>query len=294
VIREMENAATAAMKLPWSRIRALALSETAGLYLDLSKGVRDLPPPKGLSPDDQQAYEQTISKLVIPFEEKGQEMRAKAFEIASKFAIEDESFSAVADPYFADNPSTASKLKPKKDPARPLGIDLQVLAKLDPKGDWDDLDPRSKEPLDFLKASWADALQKKRWGQVAFFLQEASEKKLFTPTVLGAIRAVSLAQAGARGEALSELEETRKGLDVPAQKHAVLVLISHYLRAYSKERTKALVEEAFKLDPEIELAIRGPKPGSKDEKEGRKPASISPKDLVGSTLKFANDWLVGG
>ena len=62
--------------------RALVLSESADLYLDLSHGLSALPAPKALSSADLASYEDTIRKLVMPFEEKGQDMRAKAFQIA--------------------------------------------------------------------------------------------------------------------------------------------------------------------------------------------------------------------
>ena len=42
VIREMENAATQVMKLPWARIRAEVLNEMAGVYLDLARGLAAL------------------------------------------------------------------------------------------------------------------------------------------------------------------------------------------------------------------------------------------------------------
>ena len=94
----MENAAAKVVKLPWSRIRALSLSEIGGLYLDLSQGIRNLQPPKGLQPAEVTAYEETVGRLVIPFEEKGQEMRSKAFEIASRFSIPTSRRSASAAP----------------------------------------------------------------------------------------------------------------------------------------------------------------------------------------------------
>jgi hypothetical protein len=118
VIREMENAATKSMNLPWARIRAEVLNEIASIYLDLSRGLAALPPPKGLNPSEQQSYEDTIRKITMPFEEKGQDMRAKAFEIASRFAIEDDAFAAISEPFFAENPSQAklSKDNPQRRP----------------------------------------------------------------------------------------------------------------------------------------------------------------------------------
>lgn len=287
VIREMENAATKAMKLPWARVRALVLSEIAGLYLDLSKGIQTLPSPKNLAEADLQAYEDTVHKLVIPFEEKGQDMRSKAFEIASRFAIEDQSFSQVADPFFQDNPSQAKRLKPDATTITPkiaadLALGIPFLDRIDPRGRWSELQPDSDDPALHLKGRWAAAIQAKRWPQVAFFLGEAQEKALIQVGVMGAVRAVSLAAAGARGEALAELDEARKDFSPEAKKHAVMSLLSHYYASLSRERTQDYVKQALSLHPEIELALKPVSP----ENKGRKPSS----DPTASLISVAAKW----
>lgn len=265
VIREMENAATHVMKLPWARIRAEVLNETAGIYLDLARGLAALPAPKDLTDSDRQAYEETIRKLTMPFEEKGQDMRGKAFEIASRFAIEENSFQAIAEPFFAENPSQAKTLKgdpTQVDSRKPASEDSEVLglaflAQIDSKGDWSDLlatlqkhpereaseDLAYENPTLYLKNLWGRAVHGKRLPQVAFFMQEAQEKALIESGLMGAIKAVSLAAAGARGEGLAELEETRGDLPPDAQTRVTAFLARFYARSFAREKSEALLKE---------------------------------------------------
>ena len=99
------------MELPWSRIRAETLNVLASTYQDLADGLSALPAPKDLSESDLASYQNTIQKLVVPFEEKGQDIRSKAFDVASNFAIEDEAMAPIQSLFFAENPSLAKKLK---------------------------------------------------------------------------------------------------------------------------------------------------------------------------------------
>lgn len=256
VIRELENAATKAMKLPWARIRAEVLNEVAGVYLDLARGLAALPAPKDLSSADLAAYEETIRKINMPFEEKGQDMRAKAFEIASRFAIEDESLAAIAEPFFAENPSQAKALrdaKPAEKPGEKPSLDLAFLAQLDPKGDWKDAmkandqgtreDLAYENPALYVKTLWVRALQGRRLNQVAFFMQEAQEKALIQAGVMGAVKAVSLASAGARGEGLAELEDARRDLAAEGHDFVTTLLVGFYRGSFAREKAQTLQKE---------------------------------------------------
>lgn len=181
-LRELESVAVRAAKLPWARIRVGVLNELANAYLDLARGLQALAAPKGLPEPELQAYEEAVRSIVIPFEKKGQDIRSRAFEIASSSAIEDAS------------------------------IDLRLLEKLDPTFDWEDADPNAEDPAERLVARWRDSISARRWAQVAFYLQEASEKALVPSGTLGLLTAVSLAQAGARAEAVARLLEARSDL----------------------------------------------------------------------------------
>ncbi|MCM2322931.1 MAG: hypothetical protein NDJ90_06680, partial [Oligoflexia bacterium] len=136
VIRELENATAKIVKLPWARIRAEALNELAETYLDLARGLMTIKPPKGLNEAELQAYQDVVKKLVLPFEEKGQEMRAKAFEIASKFAIDDEGFRKISEPFFTENPSQAKRIRVAGQLPTPAALNLAYLAELDSDGKW--------------------------------------------------------------------------------------------------------------------------------------------------------------
>ncbi|MCM2278515.1 MAG: hypothetical protein NDJ89_10615 [Oligoflexia bacterium] len=262
VIRELENATTKIVKLPWARIRAESLNEIAETYLDFARSLMGLKPPKGLNEEELAAYQDTVKKLVFPFEEKGQEMRSKSFELASKFAIEDEPFRKISEPFFAENPSQAKRLRLPAAVSAPPALDLAYLASLDPDGNWQELarlaesdSPKLKSAEARVKAYWARALKSRRWRQVAFFLQEAREKSLIPPGTLGIVRSVSLAALGARAEGLTELEDARKNLPPEARIAASTVLMQHYLKAFAREKTRTLFKEV-----ESEQASRNEKP----------------------------------
>ncbi len=250
VIREMENAATKVMKLPWARIRAEVLNEIAALYIDLSRDLAKLPAPKNLAPEDLTAYEETIRKLVLPFEEKGQEMRGKAFEIASNFTIEEQSYARIAEPFFAENPSQAKSLKPPVTSAKTMErrflLDLEFLMRFAPSDDWK-ADPNSKKlqknPEGRIRALWTRAFQAKQWQQLAFFMREAHEKRLLPASTLSVLRALSLLSAGARGEGLLELDSARKDLDPKGLARMTLILIDYSVHALAHRRTHDLVKE---------------------------------------------------
>jgi tetratricopeptide (TPR) repeat protein len=292
VVREIENSATKAMKLPWSKIRSEVLSEVAGLYLDVARELSLLSPPKGLEGEELAAYQDTVRKLVMPFEEKGQEIRGKAFDIASRFSIDDRSFDLVAEPFFAENPSLAKSLKPAMKLPEPPQFDFALLDNLDPSGDWDDVsdgDYRdSKDKSLYLKQSWADAIKSKRWQQVGFFLQEAREKKLIKPSALGVVNAVSLAAVGARGEAIGELEAARKDFEEPKFRSRIQIsLLQYAVRSFSKKRAEELIKDinpedltgkdaALVADASIYTGIVKPTPTSAPEAL-RAPASAPTK-----------------
>ncbi len=248
VIKEFENAATKVVKLPWSRIRASVLNEVAGVYLDFARGLAGLPAPKDLSSSDLASYEETVRKLTLPFEEKGQDMRLKSFEIASKFSIEDDVFNSIAEPFFTENPSQAKALKPAQAPAQPPAIDLALLTTLDPAGPWkafskgkyqDD----SEDATIRLESLWAKALSSRNAQLMAYLIQEGQQKKLLPTGVLESVRAVALATAGARGEALSELDQVRKQAEPSAQVAALIVLIQYSHKNYAKAQTEKYLSE---------------------------------------------------
>jgi hypothetical protein len=78
LIRQLEQTATIAAKLPGSRIKVLALNEVAHAYEDLGIGLKQLPAPRGLRTADKLAYDQMLAQLARPFERKAVSARSKA------------------------------------------------------------------------------------------------------------------------------------------------------------------------------------------------------------------------
>lgn len=242
-IREVEQAATEAMKLPWSRIRATVLNEVASLYVDLARGLSSLPPPSGLSSSDIAQYEDTIRRLVLPFEEKGQEMRMKSFEIASKFGIEPEAFKTISEPFFQDNPSQAKALRPELEVGNHEALGLTTIGKIDEDGDWDSVEADSDDVAERLKAQWKRSVTSKNWAQIAFYLQEATQKALLVPSSLSMMKAATLAAAGAQGEGLNEIDTSRDDYKPEPMAKAGVLLLGHAMRCHSRDRAKELVKE---------------------------------------------------
>lgn len=234
-IQDLESlSAEVIQQLPWARIRAGIMNEVASSYLGFARELGKLPPPTELSDTELVAYEDTIRKLVIPFEEKGQELRAKAFEIASTNSIEESSYLSIAEPFFAENPSQAKLLKLAKGPiGRPDGLDWHLLTRLDSEGKWDELfsskDLRTDDLSLKVKKLWMKAIREKNWKLVGFFLKEAQDKAYIQAGVMGVVKAISFASAGAQAEALAELDEARKDLNGQASSIALATLLKYSL-----------------------------------------------------------------
>ncbi|OFZ78764.1 MAG: hypothetical protein A2583_09850 [Bdellovibrionales bacterium RIFOXYD1_FULL_53_11] len=232
MIREIENTATRAMKLPWGRIRALALGEVASFYIGFSRELKALPAPKGLPAEELAAYEETVQKLVFPFEEKGQDMRLKAFEMASKAAIDEKALLQIATPYFEDNPSQARALAARKLQQRPAALDVALVARLDPGGGWRSLDRDAENATEVMRADWVEAVEKRNFGRAAYVMHAARENKLSGDVSLALMRVVALAAAGAQAEALQELKDVAGDLGDSNEKEAMDLVIDYQKYSY--------------------------------------------------------------
>jgi TolA-binding protein len=296
-IRELENAVAKVMDLPWARIRAETLNQLASVYQDLAKGLSDLPPPKGLNEAETAGYQDTIRKLTLPFEEKANDIRSKAFDMASRFTIESDSFNSIVEPFFAENPSQAKKLKslteesragvviPKGIKAVSLGMDLLPTIKeaheLAVEAAAQKEKAAGRKPADdshakLILEAWTHAIKNRNWVQVAFFLQEAKDRKVFTDSEMGLIRTVSLASAGAKGEALVELEETRKIVDPKLEPVVALTLAMQYEYAFAPSRAKAIYTAFVPPAPPAPAVASSSKTSSSSvpgKSSDRKPAS---------------------
>jgi len=285
VMREMENAVTIAMDLPWARIKAECLNELASTYHDFSATLEKIQP-KGLKDDEIAVYQETIRKITVPFEEKGQDLRSKAFQLASHYAIENSAFQDVSTPFFADNPSQAKALKknlggtqpasmtgpggkkPVENPmavASAIDLDLNFLDSMDPATHWKKKvsDSSSKRASsnssgdglnDIVAAQFIDGIQRKNWPKLAFFLQEAKAKNLYKPNVLSVMKSVSLSTAGAKAEALLEVEDSRGQWEGKPKLYVLAVLSRHYEASYAIDRAQTFNKEIeTELTPKVQV-----------------------------------------
>ena len=244
LIKEMESALTEVIKMPWIRIRAVSINEMAWVYSDLARDLKNIAPPKELIGAELASYEELIQKIVLPFEEKGSDMRSKAFEMVSRFSVESEVFKPIADVFFLENPSQSQALKKIHGTAPQLKI-AESLLKLDGKffkhmdsEDWvltekEQLKTKPGSSLDYAKVRWLKALETKNWNQLAFFTQELNDRKWLSAGAIGLTRAISLSAIGAQAEALNELEENQKNLTPSAQAELREVLVQYRWNTYS-------------------------------------------------------------
>ncbi|MBS1985422.1 MAG: tetratricopeptide repeat protein [Bdellovibrionales bacterium] len=215
-IQESESAAMKLVKLPWARVKAEVLNETAEAYMNLSEQLRTIPAPKELPAAELENYQRTLADLAIPFEEKAQDIRRKAYDLALGRRIEFESFDRIASVFLRDNPSQAKKLAPNGELVKNApSLDLARLQEFDFEGQWaaKSID-ESKADLQ-LRRMWWKAVQSQRFAAAAWYLREARESKLFKEPVLNLMRAVTLGQAGSRGEGLALLDEVKAAVAVP-------------------------------------------------------------------------------
>jgi hypothetical protein len=252
-IRMIENATTRIMDLPWSRIRATGLDTLASLYGDFTHELSALPVPE-LSEQEQANYKEMIEKIMLPFEEKGQELRRKAFEVAAENAIEDDTYQTIATQFFNDNPSQA-KLMGRDFQADTVRLDLVALA--------DQLTPaiQADTARNTLKV-WKASLERKAWGRVAYLGQLARDWKGSDGQAAGLWSAASLWSAGARAEAFSEL----RSLDLApeARTRLLVLLVRLHQQTLAKKQLPRLVEEALSAYQKI------PEKGSQGDRSVRR------------------------
>jgi hypothetical protein len=238
-----------------------------------------------LKDDEIAVYQETIRKITVPFEEKGQDLRSKAFQLASHYAIENSAFQDVSAPFFADNPSQAKALKknlgggtqpasmsgpgapngkkPVENPmavASAIDLDLNFLDSMDPATHWkkkaaESPSKRSSDALnDIVATQFIDGIQRKNWPKLAFFLQEAKAKNLYKPNVLSVMKSVSLSTAGAKAEALLEVEDSRGQWEGRPKLYVLAVLSRHYEASYAIDRAQTFNKEIeTELTPKVQV-----------------------------------------
>lgn len=252
LIQEMETTATrVAKKLPWARIKARVLNEIAYLYLDFTQSISTLPVPKNLSAAEQKEYQSEIQKIVLPFEEKGHDIRRTAFEVASQASIERNELEVISSPFFANNPSQAKALMGDVESRSAKPVSIAVLEYFDGENDWDDLKDDDyqfyENPANYGKSQWIKALMNKKWQLAAYFLQETRRHQWMKDASLVLAKAISLSAVGAQSEGLAELREAVSLLQGEKRIQMLTYLITHSLASYSQKITKALLEDLVDL-----------------------------------------------
>jgi hypothetical protein len=209
------------------------------MYDDFSGELKALAIPEGLGQVEREAYLKSISQITQPFENKRQELRKKAFDLASDNAVGDETFELVSNAYFTENPDVAKDLRPSWLPPKMKPLDVTVLEKIDQGGGW-------SKPGTY-KAYIFTAIRDKDWPRAAFFMQEIQDRKEASEELYTVIKAVALAGAGAQAEALVKLLEASEKMSSGPKVTLLMESIPRFYRSYSKLKTKALVEKLAEL-----------------------------------------------
>ncbi len=238
-IQAVESVSTQLVKLPWAKLKASALNEASGLYLDLAHDLKKVRVPGGIDPKEAEILKQALQGLWLPFEEKGQEIRSKAYEIAADQAVEEDLFHRIALPLFQENPNLAKTLKPETLPPSAPPLNSKILLQLNPDGGWDG---RNNKPL---QSKWAQAIYERKVPQMAFFIQESAQsEKQVEPGIRAVAKGFSLISSGAQSEGLAELQESLKYFDAKeAQSKILITLLGRYFTSLSKEKTKSAVSQ---------------------------------------------------
>ncbi len=245
-IQRVEAWATAAVQLPWAKIRASILNDMSGLYIDLASEIKKMRIPGGISAEDRQAYAEVLTKLALPFEEKGNEIRGKAFDIASGSAIEPRVMGPITDPYLRDNPSVAAEIKPQGPAIMSYRLAPELLKLVDPDGGWDKEFAGMTDEGSMIKSRWLKAVQKKHWPRVAFYVQQAQEAAEIPKAVARVMKAISFSAAGATAEGVAEMEAAAPELLGQAKLKGFLTLTSHYFGSLNKEKTRKWLGEMIR------------------------------------------------
>lgn len=256
-IQELEATLTRLAKLPWAEVRVATLIESAECYTSLVKDLLRVPAPAEVSnnPATLAAYQDSLRRLTLPFEEKAQEIRSVAFKIGSEAGVSEERWQPFVTDYFAQNPSQAKELRTRfKVIKTDTVIDLDRLHQIDPAFRWEEPKASRPEPIKATSEStprgtspattptsnhaWGLAFQRAieseltplSTSRAAALLQIASERGLLAPGPLAFARALFWQKAGAPAEALGELRDARFAMTPSLRAYANWILFQNALR----------------------------------------------------------------
>lgn len=227
LVREVEEAAGEVMDVPWAQVKISVLDSVGELYRDFTEELSRLPAPKGLSPEELESYQSSVSEILAPFQEKWKTIRTQVKELAAKSAVNPAAVTGLSKDFSRNVASKTDEVTWIRDflkgPAEP-----DTAAR--------DRNDSAQE----LRRMWAEALQEKAWARLAYFFQELKEKAKLPETTLNVMQAVALFRAGAQAEAIAELEANKSGLE-PSQRYlADKLLAAWYASSTLLDKAKTL------------------------------------------------------
>ena len=240
LMEEMENSASKVTQVSWSRIRASTMNELASMYYDFATELKGLPSPKGLTTEDLAIYMKSVGEVTAPFETKGQDLRKKAFTLASESAIEAASFEPIVKSYFDENSDARLALSTNRpDPFKDI-----VVSEVIDKFDRNVAIANAKDSVKLaLGKGLIQAWRDKHWSQIAFYMAESKSKQVFEPAMNSVAEGISSWLAGARGEAMLEFQEAEKKLPDDVRAPVLSALMTAYYQTYAKAKAQVVFDE---------------------------------------------------
>jgi len=203
-IKKVEAAVGDIIAIPFAKIQAALLNETASLYMDLAAEIGALPQPAGINTDEEvQSFRSTLNKVSAPFEATGASLRGKAYETVSEGGVEGEIFGTLARQYFAERPDLAKHFLPTEILLADSSIGPKAFLDVDDDSLWEGTKNEN------LRSEWLTAVSEKKWARVSYLLAVAKEKALVPPMALSFMMAMSLTSIGSRAEGLIVLEDVK-------------------------------------------------------------------------------------
>lgn len=243
MMEDYESYVNKLFNLPWSNMRVSALNELANMYNDFSNELVALPKPAGMSAEDNAQYDKMVNDIRTPFITKRDDLRFKAYDLATKSFVDQTTFYQVASYYFNEKPDVWSKVSRGRTVQKD-GLPASALTPVMTITKW----PLTSSDNDHekekgIRIALEEASKKKNWPKIAFLISEAKSKGLMSEPMLRVVKGNSFALAGARAEAITEFTAAKETFSGDLQIRAMIpVIIAHY-ETFDYENTKELMEE---------------------------------------------------
>ncbi|MCC7442320.1 MAG: hypothetical protein IT285_11840 [Bdellovibrionales bacterium] len=267
LVKEMEDTAGAAVKgLAFADVQVGVLAEVAEVYQDMADELHAVPVPKNLPEAEATAFKSTLEEAALPFEDKANDIRTQAFEIAGARGVTGPALDSVARGFFKANPSQAQALAQslRLQPLRPDAME-GLLDTLAPHQSWESLGKMKLEiaadaadPSDpaRLSARWIQAVRDGRWreaGRVSQLLRSVPEGRARPEPVV--LEAYLLAASGLETDALDLLVEEKSRFGSVQVTSIYTVALSRAVRAYSRDASRKWVDRVRSQEPSGRLSI---------------------------------------